>query len=214
MSLHNEPGHFTDTAEGAGPREPAEACFWGGPPLPRDAFNKPVGKVASAEPAMASAGAPTAPALSVAAESAADAAHAPALEAWWGSAPAELLVQIFACLPLKDRSVVDCSGSIPGALPGHRRRRRTTLASPLATLSCFWRVRARAAGAILAVLQHFLCCRCLTACAVNAWWREVALEGTATLLLDLNLNRLPLFAQARGGWRASSGKERLPCHCA
>ncbi|PSC69888.1 helicase and polymerase-containing TEBICHI [Micractinium conductrix] len=88
---------------------------------------------------MASAGAPTAPALSVAAESAADAAHAPALEAWWGSAPAELLVQIFACLPLKDR--------------------------------------------------------CLTACAVNAWWREVALEGTATLLLDLNLNRLPLFAQ-------------------
>lgn len=33
--------------------------------------------------------------------------------------------------------------------------------------------------------------------AVCAWWRAVALDAGSSLLLDLNLNRLPFFAQVR-----------------
>ncbi len=33
--------------------------------------------------------------------------------------------------------------------------------------------------------------------AVCAWWRAVALDAGSSLLMDLNLNRLPLFARVR-----------------
>jgi len=38
--------------------------------------------------------------------------------------------------------------------------------------------------------------RCKVVGAVNTWWREVSLDDS--LLPDLNLNRLPLFAQVCG----------------
>ncbi|KAL4428304.1 hypothetical protein ABPG75_002393 [Micractinium tetrahymenae] len=50
------------------------------------------------------------------------------------------------------------------------------------------------------VLQHMFSFlplreRCQTVGTVCAWWRDVSLEEGGSLLLDLNLNRLPLFAQ-------------------
>lgn len=48
--------------------------------------------------------------------------------------------------------------------------------------------------------------------AVCAWWRTVLLDASGSLLLDLNLNRLPLFAQVSPP-RQASRQASTACAC-